>query len=281
MGGIPDQRVGSYMYPVQPVCGRHYACAKGGALPETGSSKEACNRLGRLRSTQGGDKMGKKLACIHTSCFIVGELKALMKSCLRPETEVTNVCDDGLLRDVLKAGGLTPGVVRRVCQYAIAAEESGSDAIMIGCSSINLIPQLIQPLLRVPVFSIDEAMAERAVQLGRRIGLVATVPTTVAPSTRLIQEKARVMGKEVTITPTLVEAAFSYLQDGQRDRHDQVIYEKIKTLQEHVDIVVMAQVSMSRMEEFLRERVAVPVLTSGKSGFMRAQEILDGVSSPR
>ena len=78
--------------------------------------------------------------------------------------------------------------------YFQQAESLGVDAILNQCSSVGEVADAIKPFVRVPVVKVDEAMAEKAVSLGKKIAVVATVPTTVGPSVRLVEQKAKEMG---------------------------------------------------------------------------------------
>ena len=58
-------------------------------------------------------------------------------------------------------------------------------------------------MIKTPVLKIDEAMAEEAVKLGRKIAVVATVASTVGPSSRLVKSKAKEAGlKQMMILQT-------------------------------------------------------------------------------
>ena len=57
----------------------------------------------------------------------------------------------------------------------------------------------------VPIIKIDDAMAERAVELGRRIGLMCTARSTLEPSRDIISSHAARLGKEVVLTSRINE----------------------------------------------------------------------------
>ena len=56
-----------------------------------------------------------------------------------------------------------------------SAHEAGADAVMVTCSSIGPGVEVARQLLDLPIFRIDEAMAESAVNVGTRIGVAATL----------------------------------------------------------------------------------------------------------
>jgi hypothetical protein len=51
---------------------------------------------------------------------------------------------------------------------------------------------------------VDESHGEEAVRLGKKIGVVATVASTVKPSCNLVRTKAKEAGKEVEVVEYLV-----------------------------------------------------------------------------
>jgi len=156
------------------------------------------------------------------------------------------------------------------------------DAVMISCSTMNrafrAVSETMKPL-GVPVIQIDEAMMEHAVSTEGRILVVATHGPTVDSTQALLQETADRLDKKVDFVGATVEEAFGLLGQGRVAEHNQVIAETIRDvrLRDKVDIVVLAQLSMSvfsfSFPEPLRE-FGIDVLNSGQSGFARAGEIL-------
>lgn len=50
---------------------------------------------------------------------------------------------------------------------------------MLACSTFNYAAELGRPLVNVPIMQIDRPMMEKAVRTGKRIGLLATLETTI------------------------------------------------------------------------------------------------------
>ena len=106
-------------------------------------------------------------------------------------------------------------------------------------------------------------MADEAVRLGRRIGVVATLPTTLDPTADLIRRRAAVANKNVEITERLCHGAFAALMSGDAAAHDAAVAQALRELSSSCDIVVLAQASMARVADALppSEKPA-PVLAS-------------------
>lgn len=213
----------------------------------------------------------KTVFAIHTGPVLVDVFKKLFPELL-PNVRLVNVVDDGLLNDVRAAGGLTPSVTRRIVGYGMLAEASGADAILNCCSSVGEAADLLTRTVSVPVVKIDNRMAAQAVEQGSRIGIVATVGTTLDPTERLIQRKASDAGKPVTTNRYLVDAAFDALLAGKPEEHDTLLKAAIEKAMGENDVVVLAQGSMARLVPALQQRV--PVLSSPRSSVEALKELL-------
>lgn len=220
------------------------------------------------------------LVIIHTGPVTVQPLNALAPELL-PGVRVVNLVDDSLLKDTMAAGHVTPAVTRRLTQYMMIAQDMGADLILNACSSVREAADLGAKLVSVPVAKIDTAMARHAVAHASRIGVAATVQTTLDPTARLIEQTAREMGRSVTVTRQLCEGAFDALLAGNGERHDEIVGRHLIALAAEVDLIVLAQVSMGRVADGLGDRVAVPVLTSPRLGMQQVAETMAALAMPR
>lgn len=201
-----------------------------------------------------------KLGLIHTSATLVPVFAELCEELL-PDVAVFNIADDSLIKDVIAAGRLTPSVSRRVASQVIAASEAGADHILVTCSSIGDAVERASTLVETPVLRVDQPMADLAVQRGERIGVAATLPTTLQPTASLIERRASVAGKQIQLTAKLCEGAFEALMSGDSQRHDAMVAEALSKLAEENDVVVLAQASMARVVPQLGE-LSTPILSS-------------------
>jgi len=214
----------------------------------------------------------KKVFIIHTSAVSMTELLRLFAE-LAPEVVVRNIMDDSLLPDVIENGGVTDAVMQRLATYAKMAELAGADLIFTQCSSVGEAADKAAEEVAVPLVKIDERMAEAACEIGRRIGVIATLKTTLGPTCRLVQKTAERMGKQIEIVEKLCEGAFDKLIAGDRRGHNAMVLEGIHELAEQTDVVVCAQGSMMALLDELGE-TKVPVLTSPRLGVEKAVQVL-------
>lgn len=218
--------------------------------------------------------MNKKVAVIHTSFVSVNDLKDLFKEII-PSVKLINIVDDSLLAEVLEKGGLTNNVTRRICAYAIEAQAMGVDIILNQCSSVGEAVDVARKMINIPYIKVDEPMAEEAVRIGGNISVIATVPTTLGPSVRLIEKTAVDMNKDINIKRCLVEGAFDALvKEGNRDKHNNMVLETVKEEAQKADAIVLAQGSMICLLPQLMD-IRVPIFTSPRLGVARIKQVLN------
>jgi Asp/Glu/hydantoin racemase len=204
----------------------------------------------------------KRLGLLHTSATLVPIFEQLCKAKL-PGVAVFNLVDDSLIKDVIAHGKLRPQTARRVTQLVAAAEDAGADYIMVTCSSIGAAVETAATLAGVPVLRVDQPMADLAVTTAKRIGVIATLPTTLEPTTDLIRRRAIAANREVVITPRLCEGAFDALMSGDSATHDAMVAAALRELSAQVEVIVLAQASMARVVETLSESDRrTPILAS-------------------
>ncbi len=107
--------------------------------------------------------------------------------------------DDSLLSNTRRYHDMTPAIASRMLNCAKAAEASGADGILVTCTSVHQATKLIRPLLSIPILNIEEPVEEQAVATGKRIGVLATLPTSPAAISRVILEKAQDQDKAVEL----------------------------------------------------------------------------------
>ncbi len=215
----------------------------------------------------------KTLGFVHTSATLVPLFQQLTKEFL-PDVETFNIVDDSLIKDVIKKGELKPNTAARVVHHIQAAEDAGADVILVTCSSIGAAIETAATLSTVPVIRVDQAMADEAVQISDRIGVIATLPTTLKPTSDLVKRRAEVAGKNVTIISKLCEGAFEALMSGNATKHDTMVADALKELMKEVDVIVLAQASMSRVVDGLtQDEKLIPILASPAIAMKKLAEV--------
>lgn len=216
----------------------------------------------------------KTLGLVHTSATLVPVFQKLCSDYL-PGVNVFNIVDDSLIKDVITRNELTKLTSKRVVDHVSSAAAAGADFILVTCSSIGAAIEAAADLTSVPVLRVDQPMADLAVQTGKRIGVIATLPTTLGPTSDLVKRRAVVAGKEIELTSRLCEGAFEALMGGQPEKHDEMVSKALIELSAEVDVIVLAQASMSRVVDSLPEaEKKVPILASPTLAIQHIADLL-------
>lgn len=204
----------------------------------------------------------KTLALVHTSATLVPVFQQLCREHL-PGVATFNIVDDSLVRQIGERGGLTADLTRRVGGYIESAEAGGADQVLVTCSSIGPAVEASEPFVGIPVLRVDRPMVDQAVASGTRIGVIATLPTTLDPTTDLVRRRAAAAGREIELTARLCEGAFEALMAGDAQKHDSLVAAALRELVGEVEVVLLAQASMARVVDTLDEsEKPVPILAS-------------------
>jgi len=223
--------------------------------------------------------VSQTLALIHTSPTLTPLFTTLCTRHL-PEVSLFHMVDESLIKDTVRHGHFRRLTARRLLRLVESAQDAGADAVLVTCSSVGEGVSLAQRLMDVPVIRVDEAMAEQAVRQGRRIGVMATLTTTLEPTLALLEAKATAAGRAVELVPCLCEGAFEAVISGDAATHDAILSRALLHEMSGVDVVVLAQASMARVVEAMGPgAVAVPVLSSPELAVLRARDVLAGATS--
>ncbi len=219
-----------------------------------------------------------RIAVIHTTTATVETFKTLATEMI-PGCQVFNIVDDSILPLLAENGGNLGPIETRMVQYARFAEQSGACIILEACSSIGELAAAMRAAVSIPVIRVDEAMAAAAVERANRIGVAATLPTTLGPTTRLLQEKAGQCDRDTDIKTVLIEGAYQKLMAGDRAGHDELLVSGLAELAKQTDVVVLAQASMARVIPGLPEELQDRFLSSPRLAMEQLKRSLD--VSPR
>jgi Asp/Glu/hydantoin racemase len=218
--------------------------------------------------------MPETFTLIHTSPVLAPVFAALCKQHL-PGATIFHMVDESLIRDTIAHNKLRKLTIRRLISMIESAEAAGATAVMVTCSSIGPAASLAQKLFDIPVFRIDDAMAEKAVASGGRIGVLATLRTTLDPTLALLAEKAESAGRSVEIVEGLCAKAFDAVLSGDTETHDRIVSEALLQMASKVDVIVLAQASMARvLNNMPPGSVSIPVLSSPELAVLQAKDVL-------
>ena len=201
-----------------------------------------------------------------------------LRNRLGETAEIMNYRDETILQEVGERGFVTANAAAKLIALFMQAIMDGTEAILNCCSSVGEVADAAQDIARytgIPIVRIDEEMCREAVRLGHRIGILATLPTTLEPTKNTVRRVAREMNRQVTVVDGLVENGFG----ADRDVFRQLLWNKAKELMDQVDVILLAQGSMAYAEGYLSERLQMPVLSSPRFGVAALAKALESKGS--
>jgi Asp/Glu/hydantoin racemase len=220
-----------------------------------------------------------KIGFVHTSATLVPVFAGLAQTHI-PGHATVNLVDDSLIKDVIRDGRLTPRVARRVVNLIGLAADAGADHILVTCSSIGAAVEMAAALTPVPVLRVDQPMADEAVRTGKRVGVIATLSTTLEPTADLVRRRAEKAGATVEVVSKVCEGAFDALMSGDGQTHDERVAAALREMSEQVDIILLAQASMARVVDNLPEAdKRIPILASPPLAMAHLAKVLDNAAS--
>ena len=218
--------------------------------------------------------MSRQIAFIHTSPSIIPMFKALADELLEG-VRVFNMVDESLLCDIIRDGRCPPKTARRLVSHVIEADDAGADHILVTCSSMGRAVEASRALVAARVLRVDEPMAEKAVSTGTRIGVIATLRSTLEPTAELVRHRAHAAGKEIHLTTTVVDGAFDAVISGDGKQHDALVAAALREMGRNVDVILLAQASMARVVESLAPPdKPLPILSSPRLAVEHLAELL-------
>jgi len=205
------------------------------------------------------------IALIHPTARVVPILSDVARQVM-PGVEIVNIVDEGIPYLIYHAGGLSGQVVTRICSYARNAEEAGAEAIVLASAMFGDALDAAKATVAVPVVRIDAAMAEKAVQFGSSIGVISTQQFIMDATLSLLRERAESLGREVAIEPRLCEDAGFAFEKDDFEAYDYIVGNAAARLKNN-DIIILADIMMTRVVHAVSERMHMPVLASPKIAF--------------
>lgn len=187
-----------------------------------------------------------------------------IKKNLGDNVEILNYQDPSILAEVREHGYVTAGAAARLVSLYMKAVSDGADAILNCCSSVGEVADAAQEIGRftgIPIVRIDREMCREAVRLGSRIGVLATLPTTLEPTKKTILRAAREMNRRVTLVDGLIDAF-----GADQEQFKAMLLEKAGEINDQVDVILLCQGSMAYAEEIIHETYGKPVLSSPRFG---------------
>ena len=205
--------------------------------------------------------MGVHIGFLHTATVHVDTFARLLTEADRGAS-AHHVVDASLLEDA-RAGGIDDALRARIA-HRLRDAGQGSDAVLCTCSTIGAAAEDLGSALDVPVLRVDRPMAALAVATGRRIGIVAAVASTLAPTRSLLAQEAAAQQLDVELLDMPCLDAWEHFESGDHDGYVTAVTAHVDAMASTVDVIVLAQASMAAVAD--RCRTTTRVLTSPAVG---------------
>jgi aspartate/glutamate racemase len=221
--------------------------------------------------------MSKTIVFIHTVPPLLSVFSQLGTELL-PGVKVFHILDEPMLERVKRRGELDTEDGARLAEHVEGGAAIGADAVLVTCSTISPVVDMIRASAAIPVLKIDEAMIRAAVGLGSRVGVIATAATTLEPTRSLLEAEAARQGTTVTTELVLVEGAIAALLAGDGETHDRLVSRAALELAARSDVVVLAQASMARALAVMpMDQRPAQILSSPHLALRQIKELLAAV----
>ena len=143
-----------------------------------------------------------KIGIVYTSTTpeLIETVNEEIRKNLGDAPELMNYQDPSILAEVRENGYVTAPAAARLVGMFMKAVNEGADVVLNCCSSVGEAADAARDIGRytgIPIVRIDEEMCREAVRLGNRIGVLATLPTTLEPTKNTVLRAAREMNRRV------------------------------------------------------------------------------------
>ncbi|WP_428950750.1 aspartate/glutamate racemase family protein [Streptomyces sp. cg35] len=200
------------------------------------------------------------LALLHTSPVHVPTYDGL-RDAHHPGLALRHLVHEDLLARARAEG--PDAVADDIRALLSAAVADGADAVVCTCSTISGVAEAQSAAVGVPVLRGDRPMAARAVAAGERVVVIATVSSTLGPSTALVEEEAARAGRAVEVRAVLVPGAWERFEAGDREGYLDLVAAAVDAVTD-AEAIVLAQPSLADAAN--RARTTLPVLSSPRTG---------------
>jgi hypothetical protein len=207
------------------------------------------------------------LTLLHTADVHVATFEALLRR-FAPRLRRHHIVAADLLAQAEREG-LSTALRERLRKRLAEVTPTAPTLVLCTCSTLGGLAEDLGPETGLEILRLDRALAEAALDAGRRILVLAAVGATLGPTREMLESVARSRHLAVNIDLRLVENAWGYFCEGDLDGYRKAIADAARRFASDCDVIVLAQASMASAADLLSD-LPVPVLTSPALGIKRA-----------
>ena len=99
------------------------------------------------------------------------------------------------------------------------------------------------------------------VEIGTKITILATADSTIGPTKSKLTIEAQLIKKEIQLSSIVCPDAYIAIKAGDKQAHDEAVKRKALEIKDQ-DVIILAQASMSHLEEDIKKICGCDVLSS-------------------
>jgi hypothetical protein len=215
------------------------------------------------------------VAFLHTAAGHVATFERLVRAS-HAHAQVDHVVEVPLLQAAQASGANHPPVVARVHDAMRRAAARGAGVVVCTCSTLGGAAESMDTGGRFVAQRIDRAMADRAVTLGRKVLVVAALPSTLEPTLALLSDSARSLGADLQPELLSLPRAWELFVQGDLEGYTHAVASGVRAAwseaPERAEVIVLAQASMAPAAAMLGD-LGVEVLSSPALGVAQALRV--------
>ena len=178
-----------------------------------------------------------------------------------PTAEVVNILDDSLGKDRAKETDLSVAMADRIQALTDYALRLNGKGVLFTCSAFGSAIERAAAAAPIPVLKPNEAMYQKALDLGGRVGMLGSFEPAMAGMEAEFNEMAIEYQRRSELVIHCIPEAKAALDAGDVATHNQLMAEGVNRLND-ADIIMLAHFSSARAIEAVKKRTDKPVLTS-------------------
>jgi len=166
-----------------------------------------------------------------------------------------------IIARIAKSGAITSLDVTDLMRSYMKCLESDTDILINVCSSVGDIADQARTLFNsagMEILCVDDDMCKQVVKEHQRIGVIATLPSTLSPTCNRLLRHASETNKTVVIKELIADNAFGLSQNDLSELLCKLATKNSKDF----DAVLLAQVSMAECEQAISVACGKPTYSS-------------------
>ena len=217
-----------------------------------------------------------KISCVYTGAsprMLENIEKELAKAITKPYI-LQHMTNPEIISRVAKANFISDIDVADLIRSYTICMDSGSHIIVNVCSSVGDIADSARSVFSkagVEIICIDDEMCKQASLKHRKIGVMATLRSTLEPTCRRLNRHAKEAGTTIEIMELLADNTYGI----EPSALSAILSQMAKENGDKLDAIILAQASMAMFEQDIAQMCDIPVYSSPRYCALALSEIIN------